>query len=144
MKDGVLAFLWRDNRVVTVLSTNTQPQQIDTVQRREQDGSRTNVSCPAAMALYNSYMGGVDKNDQLRQYYHVSVASFTDTFSGFCLRWLLLTHTFFALTTPVQNGNLSRSSDWSWQRVLWGIITPRSGTIDTLVHPLTFHSFTSQ
>ena len=70
-KDGVLAFLWRDNRVVTVLSTNTQPQQIDTVQRREQDGSRINISCPAAMALYNSYMGGVDKNDQLRQYYHV-------------------------------------------------------------------------
>lgn len=28
MRDGVLAFLWLDNQVVTVLSTNTQPRQI--------------------------------------------------------------------------------------------------------------------
>ena len=66
-----MAFLWRDNRVVTVLTTNTQPQQHDVVQRREHDGTRSDVPCPVAMALYNMYMGGVDKNDQFRQYYHV-------------------------------------------------------------------------
>ena len=71
MRGGVVDFLWLDNWVVTVLSTNTQPRQINTIQRHEQDGSRTNVSCPAAVALYNSYMGRVDKNDQLWQYYHV-------------------------------------------------------------------------
>ena len=70
-RDGVVALLWRDNRVVTVLSTNTQPQQQAVVQRRENDGSRIDVQCPAVMAMYNQYMGGVDKNDQLRQYYHV-------------------------------------------------------------------------
>ena len=41
------------------------------VQRRQHNGSRLEVRCPAAMALYQSYMGGVDRNDQLRQYYHV-------------------------------------------------------------------------
>ena len=69
--DGVVALLWRDNRVVTLLSTNAQPQQQDSVQRREHDGRRVDVPCPAAMALYNAYMGGVDRNDQLRQSYHV-------------------------------------------------------------------------
>ena len=69
--DGVMAFLWRDNRVVTVLSTNAQPQEQEIVERHENDGHRVDVPCPAAMALYQMYMGGVDRNDQLRQYYHV-------------------------------------------------------------------------
>ena len=53
------------------LSTNAQPQQQDTVQCHEYDGRRVDVPCTTAMALYNAYMGGVDRNDQLRQYYHV-------------------------------------------------------------------------
>ena len=72
---GVVALLWRDNRVVTLLSTNAQPQQQAVVQRREHDGSRIDVRCPAAMELYNRFMGGVDKNDQLWQYYHVRTKS---------------------------------------------------------------------
>ena len=66
-RDGVMALLWRDNRVVTLLSTNAQPQEQSTVQRREHDGSRSDVPCLAAMELYNRYMGAVDRNDQLRQ-----------------------------------------------------------------------------
>ena len=65
--------LWRANRVVTLLTSNTQPQQHTTVQRREKDGSSCGVPCPAAMSLYNSYMGGIDRNDQLRGYYHVKL-----------------------------------------------------------------------
>ena len=72
---GVMALLWRDNKVVTLLSSNAQPQQHSTVQRREYTGNRTDVHCPLAMDLYNRYMGGVDKNDQLRQYYHVRLKS---------------------------------------------------------------------
>lgn len=70
-RKGVVALLWLDNRVVTLLSTNAQPSEIDQVQRKQHDGTRVNVRCPAAMALYNRFMGGVDRNDQLRQYYHV-------------------------------------------------------------------------
>ena len=29
------------------------------------------MSCPEAIYKYNRYMGGVDKGDQLRKYYHV-------------------------------------------------------------------------
>ena len=57
--------------MVTLLSTNTLPQEQSTVQRREHDGSRSDVPCPAAMELYNRYTGGVNRNEQLRQYYHV-------------------------------------------------------------------------
>ena len=70
-RDGVVALLWHDNQVVSLLSTNARPQQQDLVRHREHDGRRVDVPCPAAMALYNAYMGGVDRNDQLRQYYHV-------------------------------------------------------------------------
>jgi hypothetical protein len=64
-----VAMLWRDNRAVTFLSTNAQPHEEGVVQRRQRDGSRVSVRCPVAVALYQRYMGGVDKNDQLRQYY---------------------------------------------------------------------------
>ena len=66
-----MVLLWRDNRAVTLLSTNAQPDEEKTVLRRQRDCSRVEVRCPAPMALYQKYMGGVDRNDQLRQYYHV-------------------------------------------------------------------------
>ena len=71
--NGIHAFLWRDNRVVTILSTSAQPHELGMVQRREHNGTRVNVQCPAALAHYQAFMGGVDKNDQLRQYYHVGL-----------------------------------------------------------------------
>ena len=67
--------LWRDNRVVTLLSTNAQPLSHSTVQHRQHDGSRRDVPCPEAMVLYNRYMGGIDRNNWLRQYYHFRLKS---------------------------------------------------------------------
>ena len=55
------------------MSTNSQPLATGVVQRRIQDGRRVDVSSPVSMVLYNQYMGGVDRNDQLRKYYHVSL-----------------------------------------------------------------------
>ena len=72
---GVMALLWRDNKVVALLSSNAEPQQHSTVQRREHTVNHTDVHCPLAMNLYNRYMGGVDKNDQLRQYYRLHLKS---------------------------------------------------------------------
>ena len=57
--------------MVTVLSTNSQPYEEDVVQQRQHNGSRMNVRCPSALAKYQQFMGGVDRNDQLRQYYQV-------------------------------------------------------------------------
>ena len=59
-RDGIAAMLWRDNRVVTLLSTNTQPHEEEVVQRRQRDGSRVDVRCPAAVARYQQYMQQYD------------------------------------------------------------------------------------
>ena len=57
--------------MVKTLSTNCQPNEKGAVLRHQKDGSRTTVTCPVAIAKYNQFMGGVDRNDQTRQYYHV-------------------------------------------------------------------------
>ena len=72
---NIVTTLWLDNRVVLMMSTNTQPLATGVVQRRLTDGSRANVECPEAMVLYNKYMGGVHLNDQLHKYYHVPLKS---------------------------------------------------------------------
>ena len=52
------------------MSTTTQPQASGSVLRRQLDGTRTSVPCPESIIQYNSYMGGVDRWDQLRGYYN--------------------------------------------------------------------------
>jgi len=53
------------------MSTNSQPDEKGKVKRRQKDGKKIDVSCPTAIIKYNRFMGGVDRNDQLRSYYHV-------------------------------------------------------------------------
>ena len=67
----VTAVMWLDNRVIHVLSTNGQPSEITTVPRKQKDGSTKQITCPASILSYNTYMGGVDHGDQLHGYYHV-------------------------------------------------------------------------
>ena len=75
-QDGNLVFtVWQDTKVVTMLSTNSQPTAQHSVLRRKKDGSRVDVPCPDAIVQYNKYMGGVDRNDQLRKYYGVRLKS---------------------------------------------------------------------
>ena len=54
-----------------MLSTLAQADATHTAQRKEKNGSRVSVQCTDAVVLYNKYMAGVDKGDQLRQYYRV-------------------------------------------------------------------------
>ena len=63
--------VWQDNRPVVVIASNSDPAVGTSVTRKNKDGTSQSVSCPTAVALYNKYMGGVDRNDQLRGYYHV-------------------------------------------------------------------------
>ena len=75
-KGPLVGSAWRDNRVVTALSTTSQPIATDTVLRRQKDGSRIPVTCPESIIksiiIYNKHMGGVDRGDQLRGYYSKS------------------------------------------------------------------------
>ena len=68
-KGSLVGSAWRDNKVITVLSTNSQPDVPGTVLRRQKDGSKVTVDCPQSIIHYNKYMGGVDRGDQLHGYY---------------------------------------------------------------------------
>lgn len=70
-----MANVWRDRRLVYVMSTNSDPTTLGSVQRKERDGTRSSISCPSNVVAYNKYMGGVDHADQLRSYHHVRCKS---------------------------------------------------------------------
>lgn len=70
-KGPVSAIKWQDSKAVTILSTATNPRETTHVQRKNKDGTRVNVSCPTAVKVYNSLMGGVDLFDQNRERYAV-------------------------------------------------------------------------
>ena len=63
--------VWRDRRLVYVMSTNSNPTDSSTIHRKNRDGTTEVASCPPNIVSYNKFMGGVDRADQLRQYYHV-------------------------------------------------------------------------
>ncbi|OWZ02408.1 hypothetical protein PHMEG_00026043 [Phytophthora megakarya] len=62
---GLVAVGWADNKDVYFLGSQVSVEPT-TVQRREKNGSVTIVPCPALVAEYQRYMGGVDRHDQLR------------------------------------------------------------------------------
>lgn len=68
---NLVASVWRDRKLVYVMSTNSDAEGDTSVQRKERDGSAKVIPCPPNVVVYNKYMGGVDKSDQLRHYYRV-------------------------------------------------------------------------
>ena len=64
-----MASSWMDNKIVTMMSTNTQPHEMGSVLRRKKDGTRHQIPCHQSIINYNMFMGGVDQGDQLRGYY---------------------------------------------------------------------------
>lgn len=76
MKGPVLAVSWIDKKPVFAAGTNTSapPQQLPQINRKQKDGSIKKVPCPPIIVAYNKYMGGVDKNDQMKSYYTIPVS----------------------------------------------------------------------
>ena len=72
-RGDLVASVWMDKKPVTMLSTLAQADVTHTAQRRQRDGTKLSVQCTDAVVLHNRYMAGVDKGDQLRQYYRVRI-----------------------------------------------------------------------
>ena len=67
-KGTVTAHAWMDIKVVTIMSTNSQPSATGTV-LRQKGASGVPVPCLESVILYNRWMGAMDDGDQLRGYY---------------------------------------------------------------------------
>lgn len=76
MKGPILHVLWMDKKAVWVARTATSahPADLPEVQRKARDGSLQPVTCPPIVSTYNKYVGGVDKNDQMKSYYQIPVS----------------------------------------------------------------------
>ena len=74
--DGILALRWKDNKVVTLLSTDLGVEPASSVSRYCSDTKRKDeVCCPAVIKRYNANMGGIDKSDMLVHLYHTPMKS---------------------------------------------------------------------
>ena len=67
----LVACVWMDKKPVTMLSTLSQAEGSNTALRRQRDGTRVPVQCTDTVVLYNKYMAGFNKGDQIQQYYRV-------------------------------------------------------------------------
>ncbi|KAK1894873.1 PiggyBac transposable element-derived protein 3, partial [Dissostichus eleginoides] len=89
--DGILAVRWKDNRTVSLLSTDIGVEPMSSVIRYcSETKTKEPVSFPAVIQTYNANMGGIDKSDMLVHLYRtpmkskrcLSVADVTDPVSG--------------------------------------------------------------
>ena len=64
----IVYFTWRDNKPVHIISNFHDAEQT-MILRRQRDGSQLEFPCPTAVKDYNSYMGGIDKDNMLCSIY---------------------------------------------------------------------------
>ena len=60
---NVHCFVWKDKKNIDFIQTIYKPSETATVMRKNKDGSRTAVTCPLAVKIYNEKMGGGDVAD---------------------------------------------------------------------------------
>ena len=76
-KGPITAVTWMDNKPVNVVCTLkvVSGEATKPVKRRKKDGEQQDVNCPLMISSYNKYMGGVDRNDQMKSYYAIKFIS---------------------------------------------------------------------
>lgn len=72
VKKNVVAIQWQDKKLTNLLTTAHDPRETITVQKKQKDGTKNDTSCPKAVVDYTKYMRGVDRFDQMKEYYSVS------------------------------------------------------------------------
>ena len=65
---NIHCMIWMDKQPVRLINTIAPENTFTTVKRRQPNGNSKNIMCPVAVKLYNSFMGGVDRADNLRKY----------------------------------------------------------------------------
>ncbi|XP_047098638.1 piggyBac transposable element-derived protein 4-like [Schistocerca piceifrons] len=70
-KRGTAVIKWMDNKTVAILTTSDNPSDTTLVSRKNRGGTTSMVTCPTAVATYNTIMGGVDHFYQLRERYAI-------------------------------------------------------------------------
>ncbi|XP_068671890.1 piggyBac transposable element-derived protein 4-like [Montipora foliosa] len=66
---------WHDKRDISFLSTNVLPSEPARVVQRRRNGRDLDIEKPRVADVYTSYMGGVDRADQLRSFYFTGYSS---------------------------------------------------------------------
>ena len=69
---NIVVTVWKDKKLVSFISTQCDVRGDETVRRKQKDGTYIEVPTIPAVTLCNKYMGGVDRNDQMQQYYETS------------------------------------------------------------------------
>jgi hypothetical protein len=69
MKDGVLAFKWKDTKDVCMLSTAHPPTEYPQTRRKKGTAEQEQRWTPLAAIDYRKYMGSVDRHDQYMESY---------------------------------------------------------------------------
>ena len=68
--DGIVVARWKDNSVVTILSTDAGVEPIGSVERYDRAAKKkVPIPCPSVIEKYNGRMGGIDKSDMLIHLY---------------------------------------------------------------------------
>lgn len=69
---GLTWFKWIDKKPIYFLSNFHDPSVMTTVNRKQKDGTLTEVNCPSVVRDYNKHMGYVDKSDMLKSVYEIN------------------------------------------------------------------------
>ena len=106
-----------------IMYTNSDPQCVTSVPRRQSNGRREEVSCPLAITSYNKNMAAEDKCDQSIGYYHCKIKSSSiNIYITFSLMRPSLTPSSSTGDGQEPLKLLSSSSGSSWPRSLLGDI----------------------
>ena len=74
--DGIVALKWKDNKVVTVLSSDRGVEPMGKVKRYcKETKKKEPIPCPSVILSYNAHMGGIDKSDMLVTLYKTPMKS---------------------------------------------------------------------
>ena len=138
------ASAWLDRKVVTAMATNCQPANSGSVLRGTQDGSLIPVPCPQSIILYNTYIGGVDRGDQLRGYYQCR-RKFYKYLIFYSLIDVAITNAFILMKNHTSKGSRMSIKDF-WLQLASQLIGEycswcRHGRTSSSIRPLPLRHF---